>query len=193
MHSIVDLDLKRMNRMMMRITCVSVVTVLIGLGFFTQRAQAYTLTMTQKDLQKMTEVWFPIRQATAIGDVKLSSPKILLTKDSDRLSFAVNIRLEMPDQYIAKGDCVIDGELDYNAERGEFYLREPRLLKLSVDGLPSSYESIVMSVISDLTQQQIPLIIVYRLDNQAIGQASVLRTLKSVHVHKGQVIVELGL
>jgi len=179
--------------MIKRITCISVMTVLIGLGFFTENAQAYTLTMTQKELQIMIDVWFPVTQATAIGDVKLSSPKILLTNASDRLGFSVNIHLEMPDQYIAKGKGVIDGEIDYNAERGEFYIRAPRLLKLKVEGLPPSYESIVLSVINDLTQQQLPLIVVYSLDKQEIAQASVLRTLKSVRVNKGQLLMELGL
>jgi hypothetical protein len=167
--------------------------VLIGLSIFSQRAQAYTVTMTQKDLQTMTDVWFPVKQTTAIGDVELNSPKILLTSGSDRIEFAVNIRIEMPDQYIATGKGIINGELDYSAERGEFYLRDPRVKQLTVDGLPPLYDEMVLSVINDLTQQNLPLIVVYRLDKETIGHASVLRTLKSVRVHKGQLLVEIGL
>jgi hypothetical protein len=178
---------------MKKISFVSLTTFLITLCLFTQKAQAYTLSITQKELQTMIEIWFPVTQPTAIGDVKLSSPKIRMPDDTGRINFAVNINLEMPDQYIAKGNGVIDGKLDYNAERGEFYLREPRLLKLEVDGLPSSYDAIVLSVINDLTQQQLPLIVVYRLDKEEIGQASVLRTLKSVRVQKGRLLLELGL
>ncbi len=172
---------------------LSLLTFLITLGIITQKAQAYTLSITQKELQAMIEIWFPVTQATAIGDVKLSSPKIRLPNDSGRINFAVNINLDMPDQYTAAGNGVIDGELDYNAERGEFYLREPRLLNLKVDGLPSSYDAIVLSVINDLARQQLPLIVVYRLDKEEIGQASVRRTLKSVRVQKGRLLMELGL
>jgi hypothetical protein len=109
------------------------------------------------------------------------------------MEFAVTIRIEMPGQYIATGDGVIDGELDYSAQRGEFYLRDPRLMQLAVDGLPPSYDTMVLSVINDFTLQHLPLIVVYRLDRKTIGHASVLRTLKSVRVHKGQLLVELGL
>jgi hypothetical protein len=179
--------------MMRRITGVSIFIVLIGLCSVSQKAQAYSLTMTQKDLQKMTNTWFPVQQTTAIGDVELSSPRIVLPSGSDRIECAVNIRIEIPGQYIATGNGVIDGELDYSAERGEFYLRNPRLMRLTVDGLPPSYDEIVLSVINDLTQQHLPLIVVYRLDRQKIAHASVLRTLKSVRVHKGQLLVELGL
>ncbi len=178
---------------MKHILYVSLITFLITLCLVTLKAHAYTLAISQKELQTMIELWFPVKQATAIGDVKLSSPKIHLPDDSGRIHFAVNINLEMPDQYVAAGSGVIDGELDYNSDRGEFYLREPRLLKLEVDGLPSSYDAIVLSVINDLTRQQLPLIVVYRLDKEEIGQASVLRTLKSIRVHKGQLLVELGL
>jgi len=175
------------------ITYVSIILFLVALGLFTPKAQAYTLTMTQKELQVMTEVWFPIRQATAIGEVTLSSPKILLPRDSDRIGFSVNVLLEMPDQYIARGKGVIDGELDYSAERGEFYLRDPQLVKLTVDGLPPSYDDIVLSVINNLTHQQLPLIVVYKLDKQSLAQAPILGTLKSVRVQKGQLLVEIGL
>ena len=176
-----------------RITYASIFVVLIGLGIFSQRAQAYTLTMTQKDLQTMTEGWFPVNQTTVIGDVELSSPRIILPSGSDRIGFAVNIRIEMPGQYIATGNGVINGELDYSAKRGEFYLRDPRLTKLTVDGLPPSYDAMVLSVMNDLTEQHLPLIVVYRLDKQKIAHASVMRTLKSVRVYKGQLLVELGL
>jgi len=178
---------------MRQITHVTIITALIGLGIFSQRAQAYSLTMTQEDLQTMTEVWFPVRQPTAIGEVELSSPRIILASGSDRIEFAVTIRIEMPGQYIATGKGVIDGELDYSAKRGEFYLRDPRLMELTVDGLPPSYDAMVLSVINDFTQQHLPLIVVYRLDKQTITQASVLRTLKSVRIHKGQLLVDLGL
>jgi hypothetical protein len=178
---------------MKQIPYASIIAFLITLSIFTPKAHAYTMAISQKELQTMIEVWFPVKQATAIGDIKLSSPKILLPDNSGRINFAVNINLEIPGQYIAAGKGVIDGELDYNADRGEFYLREPRLLKLEVDGLPSSYDAIVLSVVNDLARQQLPLIVVYRLDKEEIVQASVLQTLKSVRVHKGQLLVELGL
>ena len=179
--------------MIRRLTYVSIILFLIAMGLLTPKAHAYTMTITQKELQVMVEVLFPIRQSTAIGEVKLSSPIILLQGVSDRIGFAVNVALEMQDQYIAKGNGVIDGELDYNAERGEFYLRNPRLLKLKVDGLPPSYDSIVLSVINDLTQQELPLIVVYKLDKQSLAQAPILGTLKSVRVQKGRLLVEIGL
>jgi len=182
-----------MNTIMKLRIYASIIVVLIGLSIFSQSAQAYTLTITQKDLQTMTDAWFPVSQTTAIGDVELSSPRIVLTTGSDRIEFAVTIRIEMPGQYIATGNGVIDGELDYSAERGEFYLRDPRLMQLTVDGLPPSYDAMVLSVINDFTRQHLPLIVVYRLDNQTIGHASVLRTLKSVRVHQGKLLVELGL
>ncbi len=181
------------KRMSGRITCMSLFIVLIGLIIPARQAQAYTLALSQKDLQTMTEIWFPYRQGTAVGDVELSSPRVILRRDSGRMGFAVAIRLEMPGQYHATGNGLIDGELDYNAERGEFYLREPRLIQLAVDGLPPSYDALVKTVINDLTQQHFPLIVVYRLEKQALGHASVLRTLKSVRVHDGKLLVELGL
>ena len=179
--------------MMKQILYISIISLLMTLGLFMPKAQAYTLNMTQKELQVMIDVWFPISQATAIGVVKLSSPKILLTNASDRLGFSVNIKLEMSDQYVATGNGVIDGELDYSAERGEFYLRDPQLVKLTIDGLPPSYDDIVLSVINNLTQQQLPLIVVYKLDKQSLSQAPILGTLKSVRVQKGQLLVEIGL
>ena len=181
-----------MSTMIRQKTYVTIFIILLGLTIFSQTAQAYSLTMTQKDLQTMTDVWFPVKQATAIGDVELSSPKIMLTSNSDRIKFAVNIRIEMPGEYIATGKGVIDGELDYSPERGEFYLREPHLIQLAVDGLPPLYDEMVLSIMNDLTQQ-LPLIVVYRLDKQTTGHAPLLRTLKSVRVHKGQLLVELGL
>ncbi|MGD2064751.1 MAG: DUF1439 domain-containing protein, partial [Nitrospirota bacterium] len=155
------------------------------------RAYGYTVTVGGPALQKAVEAAFPITRENAVGAVTLSNPRVLLRPGSRRIGLATNVKAAMPDQPPLTGNGVIDGEIAYDPTRHEFHLREPRVSSLAIDGMEGPFAALVESAVEVLMQDQLPVIVLYRLDEETLRQAPQLRMLKGVGVRNGALVLDL--
>ena len=161
------------------------------LGLLATPVHAYTVEMSQTELQAMVEQGFPIRQQTPFATTVLSQPKITIPANSQRLRLSVAITAVFPNNITSKGRAEIEGELDYDATKGEFHLREPSVTALYFDNLPQQYRELLTTVIGALARQTLPIIVIYRLDEKDLRQSMAKRVLKDVKVRNGKLIAEL--
>jgi hypothetical protein len=156
-------------------------------------ADAYTVTVGAPALQKAVEAYFPITRENAIGAVTLSNPRVILRPGSRRIGLATNVKAAMPDQPPLTGNGVVDGEIAYDPVRHEFQLRQPRVSSLAIDGMEGPFGALIGSAVDALTQDQFPVIVLYRLDQETLRQVPQLRMLKAIGVRDGALVLELGL
>jgi hypothetical protein len=155
-------------------------------------AHAYTVEITQPELQAMIVQGFPIRQQMPFASAILSQPRITIPPSGKRLRLAVAISTTFPNNITSKGRAEIEGELGYDADKGEFHLREPSVTALSFDQLPPQYRELVTSIVSGIAYQTLPIIVIYRLDEKDLRQSMARQTLREVTVSNGKLIVELA-
>ncbi|PIX82905.1 MAG: hypothetical protein COZ33_08230 [Nitrospirae bacterium CG_4_10_14_3_um_filter_70_108] len=158
-------------------------------------APAYTITLTQPELQAIVATQFPKGYAVEFGEVQLHSPRVVLTPRSSRLGLRVALKIdvtELPDPFTVTGRAFVDGEPAYDPRRHELTLRAPQLREFTADGLPAPYAEMVEAEVAAMVRQELPVIVVYRLDPQRVQGASPLRRLKSVRVEGGKLLLELG-
>ena len=156
-------------------------------------ANAYTVTVGAPALQKAVEAYFPITRENALGAVTLSNPRVILRAGSRRIGLATDVKAAMPDQPPLTGNGVVDGEVAYDPVRHEFQLREPRVTSLAIDGMEGPFAAMIGSAVDAVTQDQFPVIVLYRLDEETLRQAPQLRMLKAIGVRDGALVLELGM
>lgn len=154
-------------------------------------AWAYVVEMTQVELQEMLVKNFPVKRDITFAVLTFDKPQVVLTKGSNRLGLALTLTAEMPDQWVARGSGMIDGELEYDAAKGEFHLRNPGVKSLSFEGLPPQYSSMLQGVVAEFAAQTLPIIVIYKLDEKQFRQSMTRKMLKSVQVKDGKVLAEL--
>ena len=152
--------------------------------------QANTLEISHQDLQLMAEQQFPINRKTPFALVSFDNPQVILAKNSNRLGISLDISAKFPGQLSTRGKGQVDGELEYRPEKGEFHLRNPRMVAVSLQGIAPEYNAMLQSLISEFARQSLPIIVVYRLDENQPEQALAKRMLKSVQIKNGKVIVK---
>ncbi len=162
---------------------------LLGVG----TAQAYTITMTGEDLDKRIEKFFPFILETPFYTLRLHTPRAVLKTGSERLGLKMMLTMEMPESKRAEGVGHLEGEISYDAKKGELHFRNPALVSFSVEGLPTDFEKIVRDSVNMIASQHLPIIVVYRLDEDEQKMGFGLMKLKSVQVKNGKLIVEIGL
>jgi hypothetical protein len=152
---------------------------------------AYSVTMTEADLQASVSEYFPLESDTPLYHLQLFRPVVTLNATTNRVGLNLGFSIEVPDRYQARGSAYIDGEIGYNADDGEFYLREPALVSMSADDLPDQYVGMVQDTLNLVARRNLPVVVLYRLDRKNLSEAVLLRTLKSVKVESGKVLVEM--
>ena len=152
---------------------------------------AYTVTVTEADLEANVSEYFPLESDTPLYHLQLFRPVVTLNAKTNRVGLNVDFSIEVPDQYQARGSAYIDGEIGYNADNGEFYLREPALVSMSANDLPDQYTGMIRDALNLFARRSLPVVVLYRLDRNDPREAVMLRTLKSVKVEGGKLLIEV--
>jgi hypothetical protein len=155
-------------------------------------AHAYTVRLTAAELQAAVRPYFPQAQTGVLGTVTVSHPRVILRAGSDRIGLGCQVAGELLGGLTAQGEAVVEGEVAYDPERGEFHLREPVVTQLEVDGLPDPFTGFVADAVSAVALRQVPVIVLFRVPREDLAGAATLRVLKSARVRNGALELELG-
>lgn len=154
---------------------------------------SYTVHLTAAEIESVVRPHFPLTQDGPFGAMTFSHPNVVLTPGSDRLGLGVDVTADLPMGMQARAHALVDGELAYDPARREFHLREPRVLKLTAEGLPEAFAPVVAKAVTQMARQQMPIIVLYRLPDD-LGPAGVpLRLLQAASVEDGRLKVVLGM
>jgi hypothetical protein len=131
-----------------------------------------------------------------IFDVTLDEPRLDLDEQSDRILAGLNVDLvirlggrELP----LKGTIDASGSVNYQAETGEFFLLEPVIENLEIDGLEAVYEERVQKALSKAITEFYSTRPIYALEGRTTKEAAAKLLLKDVDVDGEELVVTLGL
>ena len=154
-------------------------------------AATYTLELTRDQVQTAVEHYFPVEHTTPYATVTLYRPLVFLDRASSRIGLELTLLADVPGVMAGKGQGAIDGDLEYRQETGEFYLRDPKIRRLDLEDFPPDVAASVQQTIQGLMRQSLPVILVYKLKDNDIGQRLTKQILSSVAVRNGKLVLEL--
>lgn len=157
----------------------------------TTAAVAYTVELTRDEVQGAVEHYFPVEHATPHATLTLYRPVVFLEQRSNRIGLGFTLLADVPGIMTGKGQGAIDGDLEYRQETGEFYLHDPKIKSLDIEDFPPDVAASIRQAVQGLMRQSLPVILVYRLKDDDMGQKMTKRVLSSVAVRNGRLILEL--
>ena len=157
----------------------------------------HVITIPEETIQEKIDTQLPVtKNYLFIFDVTLDNPRVNLLEGSNRINAGldvyVNIKINEQDKTLG-GTVDASGSLVYVAEEGAFYLSEPIIESLSVQGVPEKYTDIVSSAIEKLLVGFYSSRPVYKLKPTDIKQAAAKNALKSLVVRDQAMVVTLGI
>lgn len=162
----------------------------LGLGL-PGLAQAWTVDITEDQIQAEVATMFPIRQQLPFVTAVFSDPRMHIVTGSDRMRLALTVTTTFPNQVEAKGQAEIEGSLGYDATTGEFHLIRPAVTQLQSDLLQQDSLELVRLMANAIAEQYITHVAIYRLDERDFQQGMMRRKLKGIQVRDGKFIAEL--
>jgi len=148
------------------------------------------VTLTRDDLQGAVEPHFPVRVEGMLNLV-LDQPRVRLDRGRDRIGLELTITPEVFGEALLSSRWLIDGEVSYRRQSGEFFIHKPDLRALSADDRPAGW--LRQFLIDELLGSVIPALPLYQLSDGNPRQAVVRKLLRAVHVVDGKVIIHLQL
>jgi hypothetical protein len=126
---------------------VSILLLLGIAGYIYMTISDIVVTLNERDIQEKLNEAFPIEKTYAdVVTAKFSHPVVVLEEGSDRLKFRMDAGASAFSNTVkASGSGQVSGKVRFDAATGKFYLDEPSVERISIDGVPSQYTSMIES------------------------------------------------
>lgn len=161
------------------------------------KQKTFVVRVSEEELRSRIEKKLPYtKKYLAIFSVTLSNPRVNLVSGSDRINMGIDAGLSVAAGEAAKafgGQVDISGVLRYDAATGGFFLLEPEVDRLSIQGLPEKYTAGATQAVSSALKAFYREHPVYTLRPTDFKKAAARLLLRSVVVENEELVITLGL
>lgn len=182
-------------RKLILVASVLIVTLLASYLYYS--GKEYELHFTERELQEQLSKGLPLtKRYLLIFEVTLDSPRVSLRDNENRIRAGLDITLNI---HIGSEPLPIDGRIDasgtirYENTSGEFYLSDPAIEDLTVQGVPDHYTDQVNKLLEKVLTEFYSERPIYRLDSEKMTQAATKMVLRSVEVSDEELVVTIGI
>lgn len=173
-----------------------IVCVLIG-AYAYLSGKEYVITIPENDIAEKLNDKLPLEKTyLLIFSVSLDNPRVDLMAGSNRinggLDLTLNIKVGNEDRPLG-GAVDVSGNLAYEPELGAFFLIDPVIENLDLQGVPKMYSAKISTVVEKALAHFYSTRPLYRLKSTDVKQSLARLVLKKVEVESEAVVVTLGL
>ena len=174
------------------------VLVLIGGGaYWYLSGKSIAIRITQQQIEQKLADKLPLTKTYFIFfKVTLDKPRVQLREGTDRVQAGMDItlNLQIPGSSAPLGGSVdVSAGLRYDPKAAAFFLTDPVVEQLHLQGLPSQYADIARAAVTQALLAYYAEHPIYTLSTNRIDQLAARMALKSVVVEGGELVVTLGL
>ncbi len=185
----------KMNKLV--IAGVAVLMVALAGTYFYFSGKEYVVRITEAQIQEKLKAKLPLTKTYFfIIQVTLNNPRISLENGSSRvvagMDVIFNITLNKNPESIG-GTVDASGEVTYVSESGQFFLVNPEIKNLEIQGVPQKYLQKVNKALTKALVEYYKDHPIYTLSLANAKQAAAKIVLKSVIVEKKELVVTLGI
>ncbi len=178
------------------VTIVVLITLLAGIYYYFS-GKEYVIQLSETDIQSKLEEKLPLTKSYFfIIQITLDNPRVHLENGSDMVSVGLdvvfNITLNKSPKPIG-GTLDVSGGVLYLAEKGEFYLTNPIIDNLTVQGIAQKYVDKANRALSKALAEYYKNNPIYTLHVTDMKQAVAKLALKDVVVQNKQLVITLGI
>lgn len=180
------------RRYMTRWVCLGLVFCGLGIASVAS-ALTYTHELSQEALQDKLSAMMPIENTTLFFTVTVFDPRIELLVDTDRIGIFMQLKIKGPGGLQAAGRGKMSGSVSYNAQEKAFYLHDPVVEHIAVDGVEEQVVAQAKQLLQIALSSTVLLTPIYRFDPSSEEFRFAQSNLQSVEVKDGKLLLTLDL
>ena len=173
-----------------------VLLVAIASAYFYFAEKEYVFRFSESDIQNTLEKSLPLTKTYLfIIQVTLENPRVQLENGSSRVNAGLDVVFNITvDQSLEPlgGSVDVSGGVRYVSETGQFFLTDPLVEHLEIQGIPDLYTEKINSALSKALSEYYLKNPIYTLSALDAKQAAVRLVLKNVIVENQELMITLG-
>ncbi len=163
-----------------------------SLLLFSMTVQAYEVRLTEQQLQQQLDSQMPLTQSQGMVTLTLSNPKLDLLSSGNRLSLQTNALIVTSIGLQSSGQLTIEGKIRYDKASYSFFIEEPVIRQLDIDGLAPALQPQLISLAQKALTPALTNQPVYTLSDQDMTEAMARMMLKSLTISDADVVLVMS-
>ncbi|MBP9778249.1 MAG: DUF1439 domain-containing protein [Rickettsiaceae bacterium] len=166
----------------------------LGLMFMSKLSFAftYTLEITEDELQSKITAMMPMEKNKFFITVTLSNPDVDLSVGNNEIGIFSHVEITAPGGVKGTGRAKITGTLSYDPEKKEFFFKDPKIVSLEADKVPSTFIPKVKEIAQIAANNFLSTRPVYKLTDENLKHKLAKAALQSVKIENNQLLLELS-
>jgi hypothetical protein len=170
---------------------------LLAGAYYYFSGKEYVVRLTEPEIQKKLEEKLPLTKTYLfVIQVTLSHPRIQLTDGSDRVRAGLDVEFNITvdkNRRPLGGTVEVTSGIYYDPDKGQFFLSDPVIDSLQVQGIPERYTAKVDKALTAALTEYYRKHPIYTLHIANLKQAAARMVLKDVRIKDNQLVVTLGI
>jgi hypothetical protein len=154
---------------------------------------SYTIRFTAAEIQQSLNRKLPTSKSKFLVRATVQSLEIELMEGADRIRLRPQVEVSIAGQSALAGRALVEGQIRYAPGTGEFFFDAPKVVEVTVGGLPESMRQRAGELVATCAEAYLTTTPVYRLKQTDFKQSLARMFLKSVKVRDGQLQVVIGM
>jgi len=143
------------------------------------------IDVSEAEIQERVEARFPVETREMLTTVVLSKPDVVLTQGSDRIGLKLDVLVRPPLVGPFTGTLTASGQVAYRYEEKAFYLVNPRVDDLKVNGLSDELLAKTRGPIESVATHYLAKHPVYEFRSRNLKEITAQHVLREVRVANG--------
>lgn len=156
-------------------------------------ALPYTLKVSEQELQDKLSKILPIERQAAYISAKIYDSRVDLIEGSDEVAVFTNIDLTVLGNIKGSGWTYVKGALTYNAEKGAFYLINPKIVSLEIENIPPDFIPEIKKIAQLSLEQALKVYPIYLFNDQKTQEKMANSSLQSILVKEQTLLINMSL
>jgi len=172
-------------------------TALLGGAYYYFSGRGYTIKLSESDIKEKIEKKLPItKRFLLIFQVTLDNPRVQLKDGSDKINIGLDavLNISLDNNTIPVGGTIdLSGGIRYLPELGQFFLTDPVIENLTIQGLPDKHTNRANKVLTAALSEHYRTHPIYTLKATDTKQAAAKMVLKNVTITNRELHITLGI
>jgi len=184
-----------MRNILIGLVIVSIVA--LGGLFYYFQGKEYVYTLTESQVYDKLSEKLPFSDSYLfVFNVQLDNPRVSLKSGTDRIGLGIDIGLNIKFVELEEpltGSADVTTGISYNQDEAAFYLTDPQIDKLSLNGVPSEYTEKANDVVNSallVYMKNNPVYSITASDRNALAAKMLL---KEVKIQDAELVLTLGI
>ncbi|MDK2777958.1 MAG: DUF1439 domain-containing protein [Pseudomonadota bacterium] len=155
-------------------------------------SQAYEVRLSEQQMQQELDARMPVTRQQGMFILTLSEPQLALLSEQQRISIHSKALINTTLGLQGNGRVTVNGKVRYEPSDYSFYIDDPQVTAISIDGLSPSLEPQLINLAQQALQPALEGQPVYTLSDQDMSESMARMMLKSMTIDGSDMVLELS-